>query len=224
MKIIAGALRAVFVPGRPESPAVVLCHGFGANAMDLASLSSLAPELNWYFPEAPLALGPGSYAWFPLVAEELARLKSLGRNIEFEDVVPPGLSQSRNALSDFIAEANIASNLILGGFSQGGMLAIDAYMRMEKSPLGLAVLSSSLVCREQWQELAQNRAGKSFFQSHGTMDQVLPFSRAKKLESLLTGAGMQGALLDFAGGHEIPRGVSLALSDYLRGLSSAQAI
>lgn len=104
------------------------------------------------------------------------------------------------------------------------MLAIDAYMRMEKSPLGLAVLSSSLVCREQWQELAQNRAGKSFFQSHGTMDQVLPFSRAKKLESLLTGAGMQGALLDFAGGHEIPRGVSLALSDYLRGLSSAQAI
>jgi len=223
MRVIEGALRAVHVPGRPESPAVVLCHGFGANALDLASLSALAPELNWYFPQAPLAVGPENFAWFPLVAEELARLKSQGITLDFEDVVPPGLGRSREALFDFIAETGIAENLILGGFSQGGMLALDAYLRMERAPLGVAVLSSSLICRQEWQVLAQNRAGKRFFQSHGTLDQVLPYTRARKLEALLTGAGMQGALLDFPGGHEIPRTVGLALSEYLRSLSSGQA-
>lgn len=215
MKIIEGALRAVHVPRRGDAGSIVLFHGFGANAMDLAPLSSIAPEFDWYFPEGPLQLGRGSFAWCPVVAEEQARLRALGQHVEFEDVTPPGLADARQLALNFAADLGL-DKVILGGFSQGAMLAVDAALRSSLAR-GLVILSGSLISQDEWKSLAAGRKDR-FFQSHGTFDTVLPFVRAKKLEGILKGAGMQGELIAFPGGHEITSGVAGAMADYLRSL------
>jgi predicted esterase len=90
------------------------------------------------------------------------------------------------------------------GFSQGAMMAVDLALRAQKAPAGVAILSGTLVDRKSVAALAPKRAGLAFFQSHGSVDPILGFQEALKLETALMGAGWKGALRRFEGGHGIP--------------------
>jgi predicted esterase len=52
--------------------------------------------------------------------------------------------------------------------------------------------------------LAPKHAGLAFFQSHGSVDPILGFQEALKLEKALKDAGWKGRLSRFEGGHGIP--------------------
>ncbi len=218
-----GPLRCVVVPGTPEGPVLVMCHGYGADASDLVSLAfqvDTPAGTTWIFPEGPLELqfGPGfvGRAWFPLVAEEIARLAALGKASSFSEVVPPGLSEARGMLAGLIRELERPAGLItLGGFSQGAMLAADLFLRSEEAFAGLLILSGTLICRADWEGAARARKGAEFFQSHGLSDPVLPYANAEALHALLSAAGLSGELLTFPGGHEIPFTVAQQLGRYL---------
>lgn len=218
-----GPLECVVVPGEADGPVVILCHGYGADASDLASLAfhvASKPGTTWIFPEGPLELsfGPGfrGRAWFPLVAEEIARLAALGQKASFAEVVPPGLVEARAKLIGLIdALGKPHASITLGGFSQGSMLATDVYLRTADPFAGLVILSGTLICRAEWKEAAVARRGKEFFQSHGLRDPVLPYSNAEALNGILREAGLVGNMLSFPGGHEIPQNVVDKLGEYL---------
>lgn len=218
-----GPLEALVVDGTHGGPCVVLCHGFGANAFDLLPLASTVkarPGTTWIFPQAPLTftLGPGMQgrAWFPLVAEELARLVASGKNVTFADVVPPGLAPARLQLEELISTLDRSSDLVtVGGFSQGAMVATDLFLSAPNAYAGLVILSGTLIAKDEWSKKAPARSGCQFLQSHGTMDPVLPFDNAQRLEALLRDSGMSGEFISFAGGHEIPQGVLKRLGQYL---------
>jgi phospholipase/carboxylesterase len=110
--------------------------------------------------------------------------------------------------------------LVLGGFSQGAMLATELVLRMPTPPAGLAILSGTLVNEVDWKERATKLKGFQFFQAHGQRDTVLGFKQAKRLETLLREAGWVGQLQEFAGGHEIPSEVIIRLGAYLRKVTS----
>ncbi|WP_138443718.1 alpha/beta hydrolase [Sinomonas susongensis] len=56
---------------RPETPLIVLLHGYGANEADLMGLAPLLPEeFTVVSLRAPQVLAPGAYQWFPLVAAD----------------------------------------------------------------------------------------------------------------------------------------------------------
>ena len=96
------------------------------------------------------------------------------------------------------------SRFVLGGFSQGSMLATDVCLRLDESIGGLLVYSGTLLVEPEWRELAPRRRGLRVLQSHGTIDSLLPFEAATWLRDLFESAGADIEFLEFPGVHTIP--------------------
>lgn len=229
-----GELDTVVLEGGPEGSkptlAVVLCHGFGASGEDLVplapALAQAAPQLaqgvRFVFPAAPLSLAamgmPRARAWWQLPPEVLMGLERDWAT--FQDAVPEGLATARRALHAVVDAVAAGSGLplsrvVLGGFSQGAMVATDLALRLEEPPAGLALLSGTLLARKEWMRLAARRVGLPVLQAHGRFDDVLPFAQAEALTTLLAGAGLDVAWLPFDGPHTIPTETLEALADFL---------
>lgn len=209
-----------------NAPWVIFFHGYGADANDLKSLGeviSTKKTYNWLFPNGPLEvpIGPGwtGRAWWNIDMMEIQRAMESGTHRDFSNDTPKGFEKSRDLAMEMIRQLKVPWNqIILGGFSQGAMLATELYLRAPETPKGLVIMSGTLVCQDKWKELIPTRAGEKFFQSHGESDQVLGFKQAQKLETLLTQNGMKGSLTGFRGGHEIPALVVNKIGQYINEL------
>ncbi|REJ76521.1 MAG: phospholipase [Planctomycetota bacterium] len=209
--------------GARESPAVVavFCHGFGAPGEDLVPvvgelgrhLGASADRVRFVFPAAPLRLDsegiPGGRAWWPL---DMARMQAAIEGGEFRDLrkdCPPQLADARRMLNELLSEIREETGLpmsrfVIGGFSQGSMLATDVALRADEAPGGVVVWSGTLLCEDEWRDAAPRRSGLPVVQSHGRSDPLLPFEAAEWLRDVLTGAGLEVQFLPFAGMHQIP--------------------
>lgn len=211
-----GQLDSIQREGENSDHHVVLLHGFGADAGDLAPLADLLdPEHLWNFtfPEAPLEvpIGPGfvGRGWFPI------SLRDLEVGVDFTQIRPPGLNDSAKMVSELIFHLN-PKKLVLGGFSQGAMVATDVALHQPNDINGLILYSGVLLDEKGWSKLATDFKGKPFLQSHGVNDSVLPIRGAERLFQMLKGAGAEGSFLSFSGGHEIPMPVLKKTSEFLR--------
>lgn len=214
-----GQLDCIKREGENEGHAVVLLHGFGADMGDLAPLADVMdPEGNWtfYFPNAPLEvpIGPGwtGRGWFPI------SLRELEAGVDFTKIRPPGLDMSRKLVSEFIFHIN-PRKLVLGGFSQGAMVALDLALHEPDAAAALLILSGVLLDEENWTKRASRLKGKPLLQSHGHLDQVIPIQGAQKLYEILKNAGAAVQFMPFSGAHEIPANVIKRSADLLAGLA-----
>lgn len=222
-----GPLEAVDFNAKEKGPVVVFFHGYGADAADLAPLAgaiALPRPVRWVFPDAPLTVPLGPYstgrAWFHLDVERFQKAQLEGKTLDMSQIEPEGLAQARETTLEFLAALGVPwDRLILGGFSQGAMLAADLSLRAQKPPRGLVVLSGNLISEGPWKNLAPARAGLPFFLSHGTSDPILGYRGAQQLDRLFQEAGLNGKLLTFNGGHEIPEEVMAALGAFLSRLA-----
>ena len=205
----------VVVPGSsPGALTAVILHGYGADMTDLAPLASVLhapPGSRWIFPNGILRIPMGPYwtgsAWFPIDIAALEAAMSRGAHRDMAEIAPPELPGAREAVLGLIASLGVPlERLLLGGFSQGAMLATDLTLHLPTSPAGLLLWSGTLLQRELWQALAPKHAGLAFVQSHGRSDALLDYGAAERLHALLTGAGWRGRFVGFGGGHEIPDG------------------
>jgi len=206
---------------------VVLLHGFGAPGDDLVSLASVidAP-VRFVFPEAPLelsALYGASRAWWLLdlarLEQELASRVPRDRSGEIPDGLPAARAQLIRFLDMLQGRFNIPDHeLVLGGFSQGAMLALDVALHRPKPPAGLIVMSGTIVAEADWAPRYASLAGVPVVMSHGRNDMLLPFSIAEALRDKLRAAGAKVDWHQFLGGHEIPPTVLDAAGSFLRGL------
>ena len=209
----------------------VIFHGFGANAFDLYQLHEfLAPDMkiNWYFPDGPMEvmLGPhmSGRAWLPISESRLQRMALSGEAIRLSGEKPPEeLDQVANMAVDFIKGLPLPiEKTVIGGFSQGSMLALDVACRLDTQPLGLALLSSSILDSERWKKLIpQKLSGIPMIQSHGHGDPVLHVEDARTLQLWLRDAGAKVEYLEFKGGHEIPPEVIRKIDQFLRDLAAS---
>jgi len=213
--------------GGGDGPIVILLHGFGAPGDDLVSLSDVleAPAgTRWLFPEAPLSLNMGfgeARAWWliDMARIQAERAAGLVRDLSLE--VPHGLGSAREQLLAILKELPRElmidyQKTVIGGFSQGAMLACDAVLHSDYPFAGLVQLSSNLLAQPLWGPLMPQRRGLPVFQSHGTLDTILPYAGAERLREALSRAGLRVEWHGFRGGHEIPASVVIALSLYLQ--------
>ncbi|MGD9856697.1 MAG: alpha/beta hydrolase [Planctomycetaceae bacterium] len=204
-------------PMRPEA-VVVLCHGFGAPGADLVPLAGeflrCAPHLKnrvqFVFPEGPRTIPevPGGRAWWPIDMLEMQMSILEGRFREMRQSVPPLLPDARNRLTRLLEQLQQDTGLpmsqfVIGGFSQGSMLATDVALRLPTAPGALVVYSGTLLAESEWVELAPRRAGLPVLQTHGTQDPILPFEAALWLRDLLMNAGLDVEFQSFSGTHTI---------------------
>lgn len=223
--------------GSGTGPVVVLLHGFGAPGSDLVPLGSalaLPATVRFVYPEAPLALGFDSgygdaRAWWWLDPSEFERAIDTGTVAELINKVPEGLFQASQAIRDLMLhiqkELGVDTDqIVLGGFSQGAVLAMDAALGMDTQIAGLVLLSGAIVSRQQW--LARLAAHRKcpVFQSHGNDDPILPFGLAEQLHQTLLDAGLTVQWHPFAGGHGIPVEVLQSLRDFLLRVFAVQRL
>ena len=198
--------------GRSCPNAAVLLHGFGANSADLYPLADqLDPKrhVSWYFPEAPYTIryggSPLGKAWFPRDEEQIT---SAVQGVYFhglEAMDPEGLRAAGREVNELLESLNVAwQGLILGGFSQGAMVAVEAAVQAGRPPADLFLLSGAAIAEERWKHELPKLGSFEFFQSHGTADVILPLGGARRLYSLLEAAGGEAEFLQFDGGHGIP--------------------
>ena len=208
--------------GQKPELVVILCHGFGAPGTDLVPLTSqlmkcqprLIKSTQFIFPEAPISMeefgfyGEGR-AWWPLDVE---KINAAIANGEFRDERlnnPPELAEARRMMIKLVDHVKIktglpTSRIVLGGFSQGSMLSTDVSLRLDEAPGALCVWSGTMLCEKQWRELASKRGPMRVLQSHGTIDQILPFKAATRLHDLFKEAGFDVDFIEFQGVHTIP--------------------
>lgn len=197
-------------------PYVILFHGFGADMNDLESLKDVMNpdqvELNWIFPNGTFTvpIGPGftGRAWWPL---QMAQLPS-----DWTNYSPPEMTNLVPRVLKLIESLNVPwSQIILGGFSQGAMLATEVYFQASQKPLGLLSLSGSLIRKETWVQKCAERKNEKIFLSHGEQDQVLPSGGTQKLIQVLKQNELLVDFVSFQGGHEIPLQACARAKKYL---------
>jgi phospholipase/carboxylesterase len=234
---LAGYVMHDLPAGQQPSLAVVLCHGFGAPGTDLVGLAeplittqrALAEKAVFLFPAALMDLTdrglPGGRAWWWVDLEELINRRTPEVAARFRRECPVGLPAARLQLTALIEAASQRYGLgpeqfVLGGFSQGAMLATDVALRLPHAPAALCVLSGALVNEQEWRPLALKRGRMTVLQSHGLYDSILPFPLAEDLRDLFLEAGADLDFLPFKGDHEIPLTVLHRLADLLSQLAT----
>jgi phospholipase/carboxylesterase len=171
----------------PPRRRLVLLHGWGANAQDLMSL---APALTldaceFCFPEAPFnhPYAPNGRMWYDL-----------------EHPDPTGLAQSRQQLGDWLRSLDSSdvplSQTLLGGFSQGGAMALDVGLGLPLA--GLAIFSGYL-----HPDLEANAQSPYTCIIHGRSDTVVPIAAAQHIEQFLQARQVPVVYHDLPMGHEI---------------------
>lgn len=213
--VTLGRLRARLVhPTGPVERAVVLLHGFGAPGDDLVSLAEWIdlPGTLWVFPEAPLELG-GLYgdarAWWMIDLARLERDLQRGRPSDRSEEIPEGMAAAREAVASLLdallqEHPQLRERLVLGGFSQGAMLATEVALHDDRPLAALLLLSGTLLSRSLWEPRMAARAGLPVLLAHGRRDALLPYAAAETLRDLLAKAGLRVTWVPFDGGHEIP--------------------
>lgn len=201
---------------------VVLCHGFGAPGEDLVpcapELYSACPDelkgVRFVFPAAPIQMDPSglydSRAWWPIDMIKLQAIMESGEIRDMRQERPELLDQRNSQLSDVLAEITTEAGLgydqvVLGGFSQGSMLATDVALSLPDMIGGLIVWSGTLLSEATWRERATVKSGLRVIQTHGRIDPVLPYVGAELLKEMFEEHGIETDFTGFQGQHTIPR-------------------
>jgi phospholipase/carboxylesterase len=215
----------------PGPLTVVLMHGFGAPGDDLVAMAGAidAPlGTTFVFPEAPLVLADPMFfgnarAWWLV---DIGRYERAIRQGTIEDLIkdaPEGMASARAAVTgmlEALAEENQGTKgrLVIGGFSQGSMIAADVALRTKVPLAGLVLLSGTLLDATVWLPAMPERKGLRVLQSHGSQDPILPFALAQLLHRSMSEAGLEVSFRSFEGGHGIPPTVLRDLGQWLHQL------
>lgn len=186
--------------GRHESqemPLVVVLHGRGADANDLADLAPMmdGPEgYRFVFPNAPKAFEPYpgmtfGWTWF--------------------DGLPPdrkSFAAARDVLLKFLDEALAGfptpkGKVVLAGFSQGAVMVLDAGFRWSQRPAGVVAMSGALY--EDDLPDIKARADLPVLIIHGTQDEMIPVHAARRARRALENQGVKPEYYEFPMGHQV---------------------
>ena len=195
-------------PAGPPRAAVLLLHGLDMAPAQLAPLLRSLRLPAWVaLPAGPVARADGRHAWWPV--DDAARAARLARGpSDMHDRHPEGRAAARaavHAAACALRERAPGLPLILAGFSQGAMLALDCVL--QAPPLqadALALWSASRLAFSEWLPALERLRGVHVELVHGRADANLGIEAGLALRDALVAAGARVRWTPFDGGHEIP--------------------
>ena len=197
-----------------EYPAVVLLHGFGASMTDLAGLSTMLDQTGYLylFPNAPIPLqiGPGmtGYAWTPpggsadVHAAERAAERSEELLVGFYEEI-----EERHGVTD--------GGIVMGGFSQGGMMTYRFGLPRPEKFAGLVILSGRVSNPDGLVTRLPEFRDQHIFVAHGNQDTVISVEHARTSRDFLESSGYSPEYHEYQMAHEINNDVMADLASWL---------
>lgn len=169
-------LDAVDLKAKTHRATIIWLHGLGADGHDFAPI---AKELNLpesmgvrfilpHAPRRPVTINGGMVmrAWYDIANTDIGRTPDLA-----------GITESLAEVDHFIQaerKAGIpAHRILVAGFSQGGVLAIEAISQFQEA-IGGAIALSGYLARSDGLPVA--RGSQRIFLAHGTQDPIVPFA------------------------------------------------
>lgn len=196
--------------------ALVLLHGYGANAEDLAPLIPLLKQDNdcWgYVPQAPVVppsmAAFGGRAWYDL---DITLLEQRSSESDAPFLNDAHVKKLRKCVDTHILPflENIAKDgtkICLGGFSQGSTLCLDVLLRHRPEYLKSVIMFSGA-----WpypgaptEDAADGAIACPVYVSHGVNDDIIPVKFSRKMVDELRKRNFEVTQNEFSGGHEIPQ-------------------
>ena len=183
-----------------KSPVLIMLHGYGSDANDLFSFASELPDdLFIISAQAPYPLPPYGNAWYAINFDSVQG--------KFSDDVQA--VESRNKIAAFIDEVveNYpvdAKNLTLLGFSQGTILSYAvalSYPEKVKNVIALSGYINLNILEKNYKE--RDFSNLSVYASHGTGDQVIPVTWARRNPEILKQLGIEHTYSEFPVGHGV---------------------
>jgi phospholipase/carboxylesterase len=186
--------------GQPDDaplPLVVIMHGRGADANDLADI-------------APMIDGPGGYRFlFPNASRPFEAAPGMTFGFTWFDGLPPdrlSILDSREKLLRFIGEVTERyrppdGKVVLAGFSQGGVMAIDVGFRTAEPLPGIVVMSGAMA-EDDLPDL-RARAAQPILIVHGLDDDMIRIGTARRARLVLEEHGVRPEYHEFVMGHHV---------------------
>lgn len=177
-----------------------MLHGYGSNEVDLFSFAEDLPdELFIISVRAPLTLQPYGYAWFNIFWDH-----STGKFSDDEQA-----KESRDLIATFIEETCATypvdkENVTLVGFSQGTILSLAvalSYPERVKNVVGLSGYLNPAILKDNFKSKDFSHLG--IYVSHGTSDEVIPVSWARKTKPFLDALNIENSYSEFPVGHGV---------------------
>ncbi|PKM12086.1 MAG: carboxylesterase [Gammaproteobacteria bacterium HGW-Gammaproteobacteria-3] len=178
------------LPKTRHRHSIIWLHGLGADGSDF---EGIVPELglsellgiHFVFPNAPVQAvtingGMAMRAWYDI--PDMAIEHNVDRR---------GIEQSASLISQLIQhemdQGIAAENILLAGFSQGGVMALHAGLLFPHKLAGILALSCYLPTLEQL-KTKRSAANNStpILMAHGVLDPVVPLRAAKAAREGLT--------------------------------------
>jgi phospholipase/carboxylesterase len=184
---------------RPADGTLVLLHGRATDEHDLLPvIDALDPEhrLDGLTPRGPFTLPPGGYHWYgPVVRVGFPNKET------FE--------QSFALLSDWLDATVDLERTVLGGFSQGSVMAYALGLGAGRPPpAGVLAMSGFLPVVEGFELDLEGRRGLPVAIAHGTHDPVITVQFGHEARDRLSAAGLDVLYRESPVGHGVdPRGI-----------------
>ena len=204
-------------PATPKPWLLVLMHGVGSNEQDLFALSAQFPDRYYVLSlRAPHRMGPGSFAWYDFSLEP-GGARSIDEAQE---------AASRQLITQTIEAAAQQTGIppertVVGGFSQGGTMALSMLLTRPELLLGCIVWHGRLLTEVlPLQAAADAFHGRKLWVSHGVHDDVVPRSSAQAITHHFDKLPVSVTFREFSSAHEIrPSELAQTLA-WLEGLST----
>ena len=179
---------------------LVLMHGVGSNEQDLFGLAPyVPPQFHVISLRAPFAMGQGAYAWFQFTVDaDGTRHINVPQEQQARALVQQTVEQAAQQLGI------PADRVIVGGFSQGGIMSLSQLLTQPQTLRGALIWHSRLLPEiASLRAPAEAFAGKSAWVSHGTYDNVIPLTSAHAIRDKLGALPLHLSYQEYPGAHEI---------------------
>ena len=182
---------------------VIWMHGLGADATDfepIVPMLNLQQPLRFVFPNAPVRPvtingGMEMRAWYDI---------DPGAPLAGSDDIDASTQAIAALVEAEVANGVAHENVVLAGFSQGGVIALQLGLSYRHKLRGIMALSTYLHDHEHVAErLDFANVDTPIFMAHGLSDPMIPITRAITSRETLIGLNYQVEWHEYAMGHQV---------------------
>lgn len=210
-------------PTLPPAYTVIWLHGLGADGNDFApvahelALHHRLPSIRFVLPHAPwlpvtINNGYVMRAWYDIVSQDIDRHAD-------REGIKKSCEQIRRLIENEKNRGIPTEKIMLAGFSQGAVIALNTALHCPGKLLGVLALSGYLpITADALQKIPGVDRTLPVFLGHGTQDDIVPVTLGEKAARVLTEAGYPVTWRSYAMAHSVCTDEIKDIGDWMRGI------